>query len=314
MSVTSREKRLRTEHLPSPSTVESAPFSKASQSTHIAAARMSVWASRIPSAIAGGAIATAATDSSFGELVRSLMPSALAALAKPAADSTAAIVPAGNEAATAALAASVRAIEAMLQQQRATSSLRTMLLIGGGAAAFIALRFCWEEFGWATPTELKEGLALVGEAVRASAAELKDSLLQNFGRVDDQLVGMSASIREVKLALTEEMQSVGAQVESLERRVAPIEADVRRTAHGVDLLCEVVAGLPSMNSSDDLIRRLGSFTGTAIEPRAEPTRAELPAPPAPPARSSEQILAELPAPTRSPFLQSILAQPPSSRV
>lgn len=268
---------------------------------------MSQWATRIPSAVAGGAIATAASDSSFGELIRSLLPSALAALAVPVSKTAVAVLPAANDMQTAALAASVRAIEAMLQQQRSTSSMRTMLLLAGGAATFFALRYCWDEFGWATPTELKEGLALVGEAVRASAAELKDTLAHNFERVDTQLAGMSESLQEVKIALAAEVHAVGAQVEGLERRVVPIEADVRRTAHGVDLLCEVVAGLPTANSDDDLRRRLGNFTGIDTVVGA-PQREGSPLPARP------ELAAPAGSPLRSQFLQSILAQPPRAGV
>lgn len=264
------------------------------------------WLARAACAASGGAVGAAVTDPlTFSEFVHSLLPGAVAALAKPASAVAAAAVAPAVDAQTAALIASVRAIEAVLVQQRTRTSLRLMLLAGGGALAFVALRFCWEECGWATPSELKTGLAQVGASVRASAAELKETLLHSFGLVDERMAEVSNSVQEVKGAVTAEVHTVSQKIASLEERLAPIENNVKRTAQGVDLLCEVVAGLSS-NASPDLLRRLGSFTGSETHRLEAPAPTRISAPALPAARP------ELLAPsTRPEFLQSILSVPPA---
>ena len=96
--------------------------------------------------------------------------------------------------------------------------------------------------------------------------------------------------------LKAEVRTVGESVVALEQRMAPIEADVHRSATGVEVLCELVAssGLLS-NASPDSLRRLDDFTGKdVLRSPAEP--AALPPPPRP------ELLE--PAELRQPLSQS----------
>lgn len=257
---------------------------------------------RMPYGIGGATIGAAAVNDPavIVDGLRAWFPNAAAALLQPPASAAAAIVSKADDVQTQALAASVRAIEAMLQQQRSNASMRTTLLLAGCVGACFALSYGWENFGWATPIELREGLTRVAETVSACKDELKELLGKSFGEVSASLAGVSKRVAEVKDELKAEVHAVGGSVDQLEQRMRPIESDVRRTAQGVDLLCQVVSGL-STNTSPELRRALDTFTGsetvvpTMVEPR-------LPTPP------PEQLAppAELLAPARPEFLQSIL--------
>ena len=202
----------------------------------------------------------------------------------------------------------------MLQQQRSSSSLRMWVALAGCCAAGMALSYGWERFGWATPVELRDGLRLVGESVSACKEELKSLLGKSFAEVGDSLSDVTRHVVEVKEELKAEVHAVGESVESLEQRMRPIETDVRRTAQGVDLLCEVVAGLSS-NASPELLRRLDTFTGSEgrLEARVEARevltrRSRTPEPmPSPPlAGVLPAPVAFVPTSARPEFLQSIL--------
>lgn len=268
---------------------------------------MRLLLSRMPYGIGGATMGAAAVSDPavLVESFRNWFPNAAAALLQPPAGAAVAIAAKVDDVQTAALAASVRAIEAMLQQQRSNSPLRTTLLLFGTAAACFALRYGWEQFGWATPIELKEGLVRVSETVSACKDELKELIGRSFVEVGQSLTGVARNVQAVKEELKAEVHAVGESVKQLEQRMCPIESDVRRTAQGVDLLCEVVSGLSSSlssNASPDLRRRLDSFTGneTGLERvLAPPQSPREPLPPPPP------VLPELTS-ARPEFLQSIL--------
>ena len=164
----------------------------------------------------------------------------------------------------------------MLQQQRSSASVRAALLIAVPVAAYSALRYYgWANCGWATPAHLHEGLESVRATVTTCVGQLGETLAERFACVDHMLTDMNGHVLQVKEELKAEVQAVGETVSTLEQRMAPIETDVHRTAQGVNLLCEVVAGL-SNNASPDLLRRLDSFTG--IEASRMAPRDALPEP------------------------------------
>ena len=162
-------------------------------------------------------------------------------------------------------------MEAMLQQQRAGSGapLRTLMLLALPAALGVAaLRYfglTWAQIGWATPADLRAGLAAVQEAVGACVTQLGESLHARFATLEIKLEETAQGVSEVRA----EVHAVGEHVSSLEARMQPIETDVHRTAQGVNLLCEVVAGL-SPNASPELKHRLDTFTGTSSSRPASP--------------------------------------------
>lgn len=234
---------------------------------------------RLPSlaigGIAGGGLTAASVSSpSFYDLFPlAPLKQLIQAVAAPTSEAAANAI-AKADAHAAALAASVRAIEQLLQQQRNGRSLRGMLWLALPAAGFAAYAYYagwWGAFGWVTPVKFEAGLLRVQEKLSACVSSLGDTLLGRFATVEEQNAALVCSVEDVKAELTAEVHTVGESVAALEARFAPIEADVHRTAEGVGLLCEVVAGL-SNNASPDLMRRLGNYTGG---------EAALPAPPAP---------------------------------
>lgn len=269
----------------------------------------------IGAGIAGAGASQIAASPTFSQLVATWMPAAVDALRSVAPPAAVAVAATATDMQTAALTASVRAIEAMLQQQRTASSRGATLLLAGCAAAYVAVRYLgWDTFGWATPAELQEGLGRVREAVSAAAGELKDAMALRFTRVDAQLVAVDEGVRATKEGLTAEVHAVGASVESLEERLTPIERDCRNTALGVGLLCEVVSGLAT-NASPDLLRRLDTFSGPegAREARAarERDRQQLATTAralssSEPAQRTAPLPELLPPAGRPEFLQSIL--------
>lgn len=271
------------------------------------------WGARLGCAAAGGAAATAASDSSFSGLIRGGIAAAVESLRLPAQAASTAVARA-DDLHAAALTASVRAIEAMLQQQRSSSSMRLSMLLAVPVAAGLATYFFgWASFGWVTPLKLEQGLESVRAAVGTCAQQLGEKLHLGFAHVDAQLTQTAAQVVAVKEELSAEVRAVGECVASLEQRIAPMESDMHRTAQGVGLLCEVVAGL-SNNASPELRRRLDSFTGveTLVPPAAPP--AALPAPSPEPAQYAErltarpELLSNPPAP-RSDFLRALVAPP-----
>ena len=78
----------------------------------------------------------------------------------------------------------MRAIEAMLQQQRSSASVRAALLIAVPVAAYSALRYYgWANCGWATPAQLHEGLESVRATVTTCVGQLGETLAERFACV-----------------------------------------------------------------------------------------------------------------------------------
>lgn len=193
----------------------------------------------------------------------------------------------------------------MLQQQpRGGLSVRVVVLGGGLVAAGVAFYSygLWGSWGWVTPVRLEEGLESVRAFVRDCYERLRAQLEERFGLVDAGLTALTSRVDEVSAEIKGEVQSVGEGVGALEQRLDPIERDVRRTAKGVGLLCEVVAGLTS-NANPELIKRLDDYTGNATVPLAPREREPLA-----PLRH-ESLRQELVMPVHSGLLSAILAPP-----
>lgn len=218
--------------------------------------------------------ACAAPDSygSVSELIRSVASNlhlpALASLASsavPAAGSAAATAAASvHDAQTAAL---TLAIERLVAAQRSPGFVQTLLSIAAPLAAGAACcYFGWTHFGWVSIEQLQEGLAGVCKTVEAAVHTLSDSMRARFERVDTQLLTTAEKVDAVSAAteqLTAQVHAVSETMQSLERRMGPIEANAATAAHGVEVLCELVktSGLLS-NASPHSLERLDRFTGT----------------------------------------------------
>merc|ERR1719171_524268 len=125
----------------------------------------------------------------------------------------------------------------MLQAHRSAASWRTALWIAlpaAAAATALVVHYwgCWDRLGWATPNQLQEGLQSVREAVSAAAVELGESMRTHFTRVETQLTETAHHVQQVREELKAEVRTVGESVVALEQRMAPIEADVHRSATG----------------------------------------------------------------------------------
>lgn len=181
---------------------------------------------------------------------------------------------------TAALTASIQAMNKLIAaQQGGSSSLwRLVMWVGAPMAAVCAVRYYgWGRLGWVTGEQLQEGLASVRTAVSAMIESLSESLHARFARVDELLAETAHSVQEVSVSTGElkaEVHAVGESLRTLEARMAPIESNSATAAKGVEVLCELVktSGLLS-NASGDSLRRLDHFTGSTATPAAE--RADL---------------------------------------
>lgn len=239
------------------------------------------------------------TNPNFNALVTSLIPNSLAGLkydvVVPAAAGVATTVVAKiDDTHTAALAASVRAMEAMLRANRSGRSWGLYLLLATPVGVALAIRhFGWAHLGWATPEQLQARLAEVREAVLARVHALGEAMHARFGRVDEMLGETNRSVQTMRGEVKDDLKAVDANVSALGDRIAPMEANVARTAQGVDLLCEVVASLS--DTSPELQRRLDDYTGAE-------RRETLGAPPA--------LMAPVPPKISSPFVRAILTQQP----
>ena len=143
-------------------------------------------------------------------------------------------------------------------------------------------------------------MARVVEQVSSRIMDLGDML--NFRYTET-----AKAVQEVKEELSSEIREVGESVQRIETRLEPMETDARRSAQGVEVLCDLVAssGLLS-NASASSLRRLDDFTrageeGGDPQPLADGgssvARPPLPAPAA---------MAEAP----TTFLRAIMAEPP----
>lgn len=266
---------------------------------------------------AAGAAGAASNGSTFGEMIRSLLPSAVEALLPAAGTTAQATAVTAAELQAVALKASLEAFQELLKAQRiasASASWRLAILLGmPTVAAGVALHLVgWARLGWVTPIALREGLHSVTEAVKASVSTLSDSLHARLGHVDAAVAETACVVQQVKVQqeeLSAEVQAVGESVASLERRLGPMETDARRSAKGVEVLCDLVASSGLLNNaSASSLRRLDEYTGSSAseeaERRAAPARPELPAPPASQSLTSQSLAGAAPSFVR------VLMEPP----
>ena len=132
------------------------------------------------------------------------------------------------------------------------------------AAGALCCYYGWARFGWVTVERLHEGLLSVRQAIGDAVAELGEQLCKRFERVDAQLAETAQAVSAVgdaTEALAGQVRAVNTTMQSLERRMEPLESNAATAAHGVEVLCELVktSGLLN-NASVDSLRRLDSFT------------------------------------------------------
>jgi len=201
-----------------------------------------------------------------------------------------AVGPSAMELQTAALTASIQAMNKLIaaQQQGSGASLwrLAMWLAPPAAAAYAIRHYGWRRVGWVTGEQLQQGMESVRTAVSAMVDALGEALHARFQRVDEILAETAQTLHEVFVSTGEvkaEVHAVGESLRSLEARMAPIEANSATAAQGVEVLCELVktSGLLA-NASGESLRRLDHFTGKGSSSPA-PERNDLLSPPKLPA-------------------------------
>lgn len=208
------------------------------------------------------------------QLARAIIPEQLlGAILRPAASAATAVAGSTSEMAqsqVAALAATVQMLETTVhllrQQQSGGRSGAKLLLVagcvgGGGLALRLIYKDWWARLGWATPQQLQDQLASLREELVARVNRLLQTMQERFKCVDESLAETGDNVKALRAEMNEGMQGVHDGMSALDRRLSPMETDVRRAAHGVGLLCEVVSGLSS-DASPELKRRLEDFTGS----------------------------------------------------
>ena len=170
------------------------------------------------------------------------------------------------------LSASVKTLSAALRSQRATTSgaAGTLVLVGAplAAAAYYLRNHGW----WVTAQELQEGLDGVRRGVCERLEEVRVQLLERIGILELQGEETAAWQRRQSNAmarLDSTLQGVHDAVGTLEERHKGVEGDVARSARGVELLCEFVAGADAPsgeNARPSLQERLHEFTGLTHQP------------------------------------------------
>ena len=206
----------------------------------------------------GGVLLGSGSD--FGVLVKDGMRTAIEALklspAPEAAATAAAAATALTKANAAALQESVNALKTLLKAQQSASNWRIFAALAAPIALGVAIRvFGWDMFGWVTPRQLHTSL----ERVTSAVVQVGESLGQRLDEVD---AGLHGAVRSSRDELRFDMQNISEQVALLDRRIEPLEADARRSAEGVGVLCDLVATSGLFNSaSADSLRRLDTFTG-----------------------------------------------------
>ena len=253
-------------------------------------------ATGVAGGVAGGAMMSFDT---WTDLVKPYIPAALDFLKSSAAPKEALMSAA--EVHAVALKATVEAFTALLkaQQNAGTPLWKLLLAIGLPAAAcgYALHQLGWANVGWVTPTRFEMGMSSVVEQVSTKISGLGDMMHFEF-------LETTKAVQEVKTELSAEIQAVS---ERIERRLEPVEADSRRSAKGIEVLCELVASSGLLNNaSATSLHKLDEFTGESAaggrgeEAAARPTRAP----------------AELPAPegamAPSTFMRAIMAEPPTA--
>lgn len=172
---------------------------------------------------------------------------------------------------TAALAASVRAIEQMLpalvaQRSGAGLNLGRLALVAVPLVVGSACYFGWAQFGWVSLGQLNAGLSHVRQVVETSVAELRESMSAGFERVDAMFAEVKADLLQLSVGqedLKADVQANSTELRALNERMTPVERNSATAAQGVEVLCELVktSGLLA-NASGESLRRLDDFTGS----------------------------------------------------
>ena len=221
----------------------------------------------------------------FTEWLANLLPQAVAALSSaPAAP---AVAP-ETAAQLAALTASMQALSQASARAQSAAAIRALLALAlpaiGGALAL--KHFGWDALGWVSAQQLQEAVSGLRASVGAMLDSAKAELLRRITRVDTTLAQSTQQIRHVGAAverLEGEVASVSSAVGAIEQRLGGVERNTERSAHGVELLCELVATSGMLGSSSEhSLARLRAFAEPAAA-RALPPPA--PPPPPPPSRA-----------------------------
>jgi hypothetical protein len=220
-------------------------------------------------AVAVGAQATSPQD--FGCMIREGIVNAVRNLLQPPA--VAVVAGSANDAAV--LQGAVEALKLALQAQRTASSWRAGMVASLAVVAGVAV-VGWGRLGWVTNAQLRDGLNSVHKAISAACRHLMETMNARFSAVENALVETSEAL---KTELKQEVLAVGQSVTALEQRLAPIEQDARRSAQGIELLCEVVASSGLLaNANAESLRRLDHFTEMDNGGRTHTQQAALTAP------------------------------------
>jgi len=229
-----------------------------------------------------------------------------------------AVGPSSMELQTAALTASIQAMNKLIAAQRQGAGLSTglwrlaMWVAPLVSVAYAVHYYGWGRIGWVTGEQLQQGLASVRTAVSATVDALGVALHERFQRVDELLAETAQTVQEVSTSqgeLKAEVHAVGESIRSLEARMAPIESNSATAAHGVEVLCELVktSGLLS-NASGDSLRRLDHFTGSGSSIASLTERSDLLSPPTAPAPTPMPSALEQAVPNS--MLRAIMEPPP----
>jgi len=210
------------------------------------------------------------------EWVKDVLPSAVQALLQPSSGGSRAGAISTDavqiSAASASLQAMSSSLERVLQlQTRANSRSGTWLavllgapLVAGGLALY---HYGWATVGWVSMQQLKERLAEVKASLSNVIAAVKAELFERFAAVDEKLglgLRLTEEVRSAVDSVQGDVQQVGDAVASLERRMESIEGHSKRSAAGVELLCEFVAQSPLLTDcSSEMHARLQQFSGSS---------------------------------------------------
>ena len=129
--------------------------------------------------------------------VRAVLTSSLSSL-PTAADAAATAAAESARIQAAALAASLKTIEALLSSQKGPGMGSVLLWLAAPLAGALALHhFGWARLGWVSLEQLQEGLASVQQVVSGAITEMSDQLLARFQRIEEQIADTAQSVQEV---------------------------------------------------------------------------------------------------------------------
>mmetsp|Transcript_63168 Transcript_63168/g.105068 ORF Transcript_63168/g.105068 Transcript_63168/m.105068 type:complete len:285 (-) Transcript_63168:375-1229(-) len=207
------------------------------------------------------------------EFLKQMVAKAAAMLPSPSAA-------AAPDATQLAVAASLQTVASSMEKvMRAQKSGRTgavFLLIGAPVGIGLALyRFGWGKLGWVTPEQLKGRLADVTTSVAKMVAAAKTEICARVTAIEQRLFENTAAVEQVGARVEEvkvDLQKIGDSVDSLEQRFIKVEKNSKRSADGVELLCEFVSTAPMLKIDDDVHAKLRAFGNLSL---AQPLQLEL---------------------------------------